>query len=385
MRVQSCLSCNLDPYKAGVEIAEALAHMQPEVIFLFSSIHYQGSPELLEALYAELSPCKPLLIGCTGYGVYALDSVAEIGVSALALNSEGRVRWHLAQVEGLEKQPYQSTRHCLSTLLSKCERKPSFLFLTSDFHTDSTEVLRALNEGTDVPVIGSLAGDDYQFEHCFVYVNEQVRTDTLALLCAEGDIRFALHLGNSPEPVGNPGRITESEGTLVRSVEGIPAMSFVEREVGKPLDHLDKGVLTMRTVNPDYAGEHQVRSMFMPSDSDAEQGVKLFGGVDKGESIQVCAYPARTMLRDVERIASLAEQSGFKAEAALVISCAGRKAVLGQAISQECSLLRKHNPSLQGLTGIPSYGEFAPVPRIPGYSPTRFHNMTYTLLLLASP
>lgn len=126
MRVQSCLSCNLDPYKAGVEIAEALAYMQPEVIFLFSSIHYQGSPELLDALYAELSPCKPLLIGCTGYGVYALDSVAEIGVSALALDSEGRVRWHLAKAEGLGSHPFLSAQSCLGTLLSQCEKNRVF-------------------------------------------------------------------------------------------------------------------------------------------------------------------------------------------------------------------------------------------------------------------
>jgi len=39
MNTKSCFSVNMDPYSAGVEIGEQLADINPEVIFLFSSIH----------------------------------------------------------------------------------------------------------------------------------------------------------------------------------------------------------------------------------------------------------------------------------------------------------------------------------------------------------
>lgn len=385
MLVKSCISCNLDPYKAGVEIAEQLAEIQPEVIFLFSSIHYQGSPELLESLYAELSPCVPILIGNTGDGIYAKEAVADIGVSALAINTGGKAHWHVVLRHGLQEHPFECAEDCLRTVLAECAEKPKFLFLASDFRTDSSEVLRALNQGTDVPVVGGLAADDYTFVNCHIFANQEVSTDALALLAAEGEIDFDIRLGNSPQPVGKPGRITENASTFLRRVDDLPIMEFLEREMGKPLDHIDKGILTMRTVNPDHAGEHQVRSLLLPEDLEQERGVKLFGGVANGEQIQVCIYPQESMIQDIANIASSVSRSPFRPQAALIVSCAGRKAVLGGTIQIETSGLLKQNPTLQALAGYPSFGEFAPAPRPHGYSPTRFHNMTYALLLLAAP
>ncbi|MCD4654169.1 hypothetical protein K8T06_09550, partial [bacterium] len=66
MKTRSCYSINLDPYRAGIEIGEKIVDIRPEVIFLFSSIHYNGSPELAEAIYDVLGSNKTILIGNTG-------------------------------------------------------------------------------------------------------------------------------------------------------------------------------------------------------------------------------------------------------------------------------------------------------------------------------
>jgi len=383
MIFKSCISRNLDPYRAGVEIAEQLAGIAPEVIFLFSSSHYRGAQELLESLYAELAPCVPNIIGNSADGVYGLDSVAEVGISALAIQSGGKIHCHLVQETGIRDQPYASAQKCLSRVLDACQEKPKLLFLASDFRTDSTQVLRALNDGTDVPIVGGLATDDYSFESCQVFANQNVLSDSIVLLAIEGEIEFDIQLGNSPVAVGKSGTITAQNGTRIQQVDNIPIMEFIERELGKPLDHIDKGILTLRTVNPDQTGEHKVRSMLLPAKEESEPSVLLLGGVEKSEQIQVCTYPPERMLQDVRDIAQRIANSQFKPQAAIIISCAGRKAVLGSAIQQEIQKLRENVPSLQALAGFPSFGEYAPFHRAQHYSPTLFHNMTYVVLLLA--
>ena len=54
MKALSTSTFELDPYRAGVEIADSLAIVEPEVIFLFSSIEFYGAAEFLQAIYDAL-------------------------------------------------------------------------------------------------------------------------------------------------------------------------------------------------------------------------------------------------------------------------------------------------------------------------------------------
>jgi len=59
VKVKSCFSIKIDPYKAGLEIGEILSEISPEIIFIFPTIHYKGSDELIETIYDVLN-FKPL-------------------------------------------------------------------------------------------------------------------------------------------------------------------------------------------------------------------------------------------------------------------------------------------------------------------------------------
>jgi len=383
MLVKSCLSRNLDPYRAGVEIAGEVADIEPEVLFVFSSIHYRNPSEILEAIYAEQAPCVPLLVGNSGFGVYSIDDVTDVGISVLAINTKGKVRWRLASRDGLATKPFACAQDCLRDVLSQCSSTPQFLFMAGDFRTDASEVLRALNQGTQVPIVGGLAADDYSFESSFILANQVAANDQLVLLAADGEIGFDIQLGNCPLPIGKPARITRKEGTNLYSVDDIPVMEFLEREVGLPLDHIDKVSLTLRTVHPNQDGIHQVRSMLLPTETHKTDCVKLFGAIDRDDLVQVCIYPPQRMIQDIDDIAQRVIQSNRQPQAALIVSCGGRKSILGDSIRLETENLCTRLPSLQGLAGYPSSGEFAPMRGQSGYTPTCFHNMTYVLLLLS--
>jgi len=383
MQVKSCFSTNIDPYRAGIEIGEELAAIHPEVIFLFPTIHYNGSPELVEAIYDVLESDDTVLIGNTGDGFYERHKVAGAGVAALGMNSGGAVRWHVAYESDVGKTPFDAAAHCLTRLNATCSASEAALyFLASDFRTDASELIAALQETVTVPVVGGLAGDDYAFKHCFVYVNRMVLTDSIAILAVDGAISYDIRVAHTLQPVGRPGEITDSENTLIRTIDNIPAMDFITRELGKPLDVVDEGNITFKLMEQEHDGRHRIRSLLLPGDGEQHSGVKLFGGVEQGNHVQVCLAPPDKIIQDVRDIGNSLDNLPFKPVAALIVSCAGRKKILADDIEYEVQEIVRSCQSLEALAGYPSFGEFGPVKHAAGYSRALFHNMTFILLLI---
>lgn len=383
MKAKSCFSTNMDPYRAGIEVGEALAEIEPEVIFLFPTIHYQGSPELVEAIYDVLENDNLALIGNTGDGFYERHKVAGVGVSALGINSGGQVKWHVAHTSGLAENPFAATQQCLETLHKSCqEGGPTLYFLAADFRTDVAQVIAALQEKAQGPVVGGLAGDDDGFEACFVYANQHVLTDSIALLAMEGAVAYDIHMAHNLQPVGRAGQITQNEGTTVQAIDNIPAMDFIRRELGKPLSGVDKGIITFKLMEEADGPQHQIRSLLLPDDDESDSEIKLFGSVETGNYVQICLAPPEKVIQDVKHISQTLQTSSFEPVAGLVVSCAGRKRVLADNLAYEVQEIVQSGHTLQGLAGYPSFGEIGPVKQLDTYSDTLFHNMTFILLLI---
>lgn len=385
MKAKSCFSTNMDPYRAGTEIGEALAGLRPEVIFLFSTIHYDGSPELVEAIYDALGSDDTVLIGNTGDGFYERDKIADAGVSALGINTGGSASWYLASEPGVGTTPFEATSRCLARLHEACgSSDPSFYFLAADFRTDTSKIVSALRESARGPVIGGSAADDYSMKRCFVHANRQTLADSVAMLAVTGAIRFDIHVAHNLQPVGRAGEVTESESATVHAIDNIAAMDFIERELGKPLAVVDEGIMAFKLTEQGSRGEHRVLSLLLPDDEKKDSGVKLFGGVEQGNLVQVCLTPPDRMIQDVKDIGDSLGTLPFNPVAALIVSCAGRKKVLAGEIDNEVRDILHGCPSLEALSGFPSFGEFGPVKTVDGYSRPLFHNMTFILLLIGA-
>ncbi len=380
MKSKSCFSMNPDPYRAGLEIGESLVAINPEIVFLFSSIHFDGSDELSEAIYEVLGNADLILIGCTSDGCFERDLCSQARSTAIGINSEGQCQWVIAHQHNIGEHPYESTQLCVKSILAQCGGvTPKFGFFTTDFRTDTCLIAEALEEALTFPVVGGSAGDDNQLLKSFVYANRRVFEDTIVMVAAVGDINFDIRVASDMLFVGRPARITACEGTLLKKIDGLDAMEFVEREIGKPVESIDKGVLNLLLT--DDSGDCTIRSVLLPEDKFDETSVRLFARAREGDMIQLCFSPPETLLRNMAKTCRGISSLPFKPTAAIVISCSGRQLVLGDAISQEFKLLLEHCPSLEAMAGFPSFGEFAPSKVSP--SKTLFHNMTSVVLLLS--
>jgi len=369
----------MDPYRAGVEIGEQLADINPEVIFLFSTIHYQGSPELLEAIYEELGSDKVVLIGNTGTGFFEQHKVGNVGVTALAINSDKAIKWHLSLEGNAQKDPEGATKRCLSNLQQACSDDPALYFIASDFRADATKVISAIQETTSIPVVGGFAGDDFERKQCFVYANRQVTTDHIVMLAAEGPLAYDIRFANQQHPLGEMGIVTACDDKLIKSIDNIPAMEFVEKQLGKPFADIDMGIVTLDLTDKD--GKRTVRCIRVP-DIEHSGSAELFGSIEEDSEVHICLSPPEMIISDTRHVASDLNKLPFEPEAAIIISCAGRKSVLKDELEFEPQAILKGCPTLKALVGYPSFGEIGPLKSNGGYGDTLFHNMTSIILTI---
>ena len=379
MRALSASTFVIDPYRAGVALGESLAAIAPEVVFLFTSKHY-GVSELLEGLHDALERDDLIVIGSSGDGVYATSGAYDHGAAALALNSDGKVRWALESLAGLNDD-LEGKFERLTSRLSVDGETPRLGFLVSDSHVDAGKIEALLSQCVSFPVVGGLATDHRQRASSFIYINRAVISDALLVLAAYGDLHFSIHLGNAQQPIGRSGLVEQAEGTRIHTVDGINAADFIERETGKPVLQTDRGILSLLVRDPDALDERRLRAIVHES-AEEPGSLGLFGSIARGHTVQVCQARPEDLVSEVEALARAAQASQSQPVAALVISCSGRKSLLGQLVEREVGALTDAFSADLPLAGFPSAGEIGPLRRGCGYTRNLFHNMTYVLLLI---
>lgn len=381
MLAKSVHTISLDPYRAGAELADRLAEIEPEVVFLFPTIHYEGSPELSAAIYDVLGP-DVLLIGATGAGIFERERVAVAGASALGISSGGALRWALCSAEHVGGDAMQATERCLDQLRARLGEEPALIFLVADFHLDATGIVDALRRKAAAPVVGGYAGDHhYLFQRCFIYANREVLQGGLVLLGVAGDLSYAIRVAQPLRPVGEVGTITDGFGTRIRAIDGRPAMEFVERAVGVPLLRADQGIIAFDVHNPDEPGLPHLRSM-LPLADGGKGGVQLFGRIREGQQVQVCRAQPDDLIRQVRDLGSSLAELDFSPRAGLIVSCSGRKEMLGSRIEQDVRAIAEATSPEISLAGFASFGEFGPAAGLDGERSPQFFNMACVLLLL---
>ncbi|WP_020408582.1 FIST signal transduction protein [Hahella ganghwensis] len=382
MRAVSTSTNALDAYRAGVELADAMVDLDPEVIFLFTSVHYDQPEELVEALRDTLSNDKLIIIGTTGDGYYESHGVEEVGAAALGLNSEGKVRWYIDSEPGLRESPGQVTTNLLDRLVEvESGALPTLVFMTSDFRADASLVGEAIERESRFPIIGGMAADDNKMTSCILYCNGEVLQDAVVAVAAFGPLNFDISVSNTLTPIGKPGRVDDAQGTNIIRVDGIHATEFIERETGKPVLQTDRGITSLTIIDPEQSGIRRLRSI-VPDFSSSETSLGLFGGIEKGKTVQVCLAEPDMIIREVYERYREQKAQGFKPVGGLVVSCVGRKWLLGKEIEHELNALTSEFGSALPIAGFPSFGEIGPIKLEGQYTRNLFHNMTCITLLI---
>lgn len=244
--------------------------------------------------------------------------------------------------------------------------------------SDLTEIIKK-NNPNKIPVFGGLMADMERFEKTYAGVDEISEEPKVVFVGFIGDaIKFNFSSQGGWNLFGPERIITKSEKNILHEINGENALDIYKSYLGSYADSLPGSSLyfPLSVKQPDTKTEF-VRTVLQ---IDEKNKTMIFAGnVPEGSEVRFMKGN-NDFLLDAAQIAIDETSNNINSnQLLLLISCVGRKIVLGSRYYEELEMVkdyyqsRNENPT---ITGFYSYGEIAPNGDI---SSCDLYNQTFTI------
>jgi hypothetical protein len=340
-----------------------------------------GSKAMLEVdtIYSTIQTKFPAahITLCSTSGEIYQESVFNDSLVAVALEFEKTT----IEATTVNVKDYNNGYSAGIGLLKKMPKENlAYVMVFSDgSQVNGSELVKGLSTQIDknILVTGGLAGDGANFKSTLLGLNEQPK---------EGEIIAVGFYGNNLTVTnGSQGgwdifglekRITNSSGNVLFELEDQNALELYKKYLGAESENLPGAALLypLSVIIPG-ATKPVVRTIL--SINEEEKSMTFAGDVPVGSTV-------RFMKANFEKITNAASEAAFstissrndKPGFALLISCVGRKLILGSHIDEEVKAVNNTFNSETILAGFYSYGEISPFNE---GGDCQLHNQTMTI------
>ncbi len=333
---------------------------------------------LTQEWYQELSRIYPnaVIAGASSSGSVLDTTISDRDAVATAITFQhSRVRCSSKKV--IDFSDMETLGVALGQDLIDDQLRHVFI-LSDGLKVNGSELARGLSHvlPDGVSITGGMAGDGTRFETTYVVAQGAAQTGIVAAIGLYGEtLRARSGCSAGWEEFGPERRITHSEGNVLYSIDGKPALELYKSYLGEfATDLPGSGLRFPMSVRSNPDSTPLIRTL-LAVDED-KQSLTFAGDIPNGG---LC----RLMKTNMD---SLIEHAGLAAEASklghdeeclvLLVSCVGRRLVLGQLCEEELEIIRETMGDKALLTGFYSYGELSEV----GESRCTLHNQTMTLV-----
>ena len=315
---------------------------------------------------------------CSTAGEIWGDAIYDDSLSLTAIEFE-HSRLRTLQVDYTETaDPLAEGRRLGTTLV---EPDLSMVFVLGDGQSEKVAgLLDGLNASLpeNVPVTGGLAGDGLNFQRCVVGLNEVPAPGRLVVVGLYGE---RLHVGHGCRggwsKFGPSRMITRSEGNVLYELDEQPALKLYKEYLGERSAELPGSALLfpLSIDFPDLE-EPLVRTVLNVDEDD--NSMLYAGAIPEGARCRLMYTQFDRLLNAVGEAAddSLTSLKGHPPELTILVSCVGRKLIMGLRAEDEVEEVRSVVGEHCHLTGFYSYGELSPVGHTMG---CQLHNQTMTI------
>jgi hypothetical protein len=253
------------------------------------------------------------------------------------------------------------------------------LVLSDGRYVNGSELVRGINSvtGEKILVTGGLAGDGDRFESTLVGLNAQPEEGLIVGIGFYGDKLKVEHGSKGGwEMFGLERLVTRSKENVLYEFDGKNALELYKKYLGPDADALPgSALLYPLAVTLPGNSEPVVRTILAIDD---EHGSMTFAG-DIPEGTKV-----RFMRANFDKLTSAASDAAMQSYTenetppsfSLLISCVGRKLVLGSRTEDEVDAVDEIYGHKTLLSGFYSYGEISPLIKGQG---CQLHNQTMTI------
>ena len=241
----------------------------------------------------------------------------------------------------------------------------------------------------DLPIMGGVASDDYDFKRARVFLSGKEYKDSLVLIGIWGNVRPVFSIRHVTSRFAERiRRITEAKDNIVYKVGNENFVQYLE-SFGLKTDVPDPVLAftsyPMMLTSGDT--EDEVPLMRHISGLDHTNGSgSFFGDVPVGTMANICLINKNdlvTACRDSMNalLEEANKRSDYKYSTVICISCCGRAMILGADSGAEGSVLSETLPGGLTLTGAYCLGEICPTRYKDGKAVNRFHNCSITFCI----
>lgn len=343
-----------------------------------------------EALETDGSPWRELpgrfpdavCAGCSTAGEIFTDSVMDGGVVAALIEfSTTHVRAALARVRS-PAESFDAGRELGRELTTPTLRH--VLVFSDGARVNGTALTRGLRAALpdDVNMTGGLAGDGEHFQTTCVALGNAARREHVVAVGLYGrELEVCFGFAGGWSAFGPKRLITHSEDNILYSLDQQPALELYKRYLGERAGGLPAtGMLFPLQLLDDFnATDGAVRSLLAVDE--ARQSLRFAGDMPEGRYVRLMRASADALIEGAAHAVDNCQlldpppRDCF----ALLVSCVGRRMVMGQRIDEEIEAALSRLPPHAATVGFYSYGEISPGPTIG----CDLHNQTMTLTIIA--
>ncbi|MBW4692964.1 MAG: FIST C-terminal domain-containing protein [Lyngbya sp. HA4199-MV5] len=357
----------------------ALAGDLPQAGILFAAIDFDHA--LILHRIQEAFPGITLIGGTTNGELSSVLKFQQDSLTLMVFASDD-VEIYAGLGRDVSTDPIAAAYQAVAAAKAKATHSPQLCLTFPDSLTASgVLVLDGLKQalGT-VPIVGGMTADDYTFKKTHQFFQTDVLVDSVPVLLFSGHLLFSHGVASGWNPIGKRSQITKVEGNTVYEIDGQRALDFYQHYLGADTFTSQFAIHALAIFEPQ--GERFY--MRAPSGYDSETGsVSFLADIPEHAIVQMTNTSRDEILAASE--ASLQEAiehyPGTEPAAALLISCAARRRILGTRTNEEYQLVESAIPKAIPSCGFYTYGEIAP---LENHRQTWFHNKTFVSLLLGS-
>jgi hypothetical protein len=372
---QILLSGTADP---ATELAP-LVVLKPSLVLVFGTLRW------LEAVHTACAALCPgvLVAGCTTAGEISAQGVTDDScvVTAVALQATP-VRLAVAAQHTMEDS--EQAGAVLGAQLADPALR-AVMVLGQGVRINGSALIAGLASqlAPAVSITGGLAGDNGAFQQTHVLTPQGVVADQVVAVGFYGEhVQVSHGSYGGWMPFGPTRKVTRCQSNVLYELDGEPALEVYKRYLGDYARDLPASGLLFpfAMIDKDYRDAGLLRTIL--GVDEVQGSLTLAGDIDPQGYLKLMHASTDALVEGAETAAQAALAplaAGTQPVLAVLVSCVGRKLVMGGRVEEEVEAVAGVLSRRATLTGFYSYGEISP---LSAELACKLHNQTMTITCL---
>jgi hypothetical protein len=360
---------------------EPLAKIDPNLVLVFAAPRFFTEPGFAAQLTAAFPNARRIALSTAGE--ISSQGVSNDSAVVSAIRFE-HTPFKLASTDiaGMEDSAGAGER--LARQLQAPDLK-AVILLSQGVAVNGSDLIAGVVSviGKDIPLTGGLAGDNGVFTRTWALLDDVVSDRMMLAIGLYGD---ALNLAHGSfggwQSFGPARRATKVAGNVLYELDGEPALEIYRRYLGKYAKDLPaSGLLFPFAILSDDRQESGLIRTLLGID-ESNGSLTLAGDIPDGGYLKLMHASTEALVDGAEAAAEAARRmlTDDSPGLALLVSCIGRKLVMGDRVDEEVEVVGAVFGQGCVLSGFYSNGEISPFIES---TDCKLHNQTMTITYLS--